>query len=230
MKSQQDPTTRAVKFSPDWCKFFWAKRQNPVSLRMRWLILTFVVKFVQLGALPGNSTAATREIWLIGVVSCKRLNLLSITLQSTRKQNKIKFCTNLQSWELHRFWAVNRTVRKRLIEKNRMKRSTERPFRFKIPKLLSDNAFLYCRILQKIVQSFTSITTRPAGLPPMVISKKTLGFDIAELTRRRDEDNKFARIGRVNLQKTEDEVGRKIRAGSFYHVVLHSDLPYRQHY
>lgn len=110
-----------------------------------------------------------------------------------------------------------------------MKRSTERPFRFKIPKLLSDNAFLYCRILQKIVQSFTSITTRPAGLPPMVISKKTLGFDIAELTRRRDEDNKFARIGRVNLQKTEDEVGRKIRAGSLYHVVLHSDLPYRQH-
>lgn len=117
MKSQQDPTTRAVKFSPDWCKFFWAKRQNSVSLRMRWLILTFIVKFVQLGALPGNSTAATREIWLIGVVSCKRLNLLSITLQSTRKQNKIKFCTNLQSWELHRFWAVNRTVRKRLIEK-----------------------------------------------------------------------------------------------------------------
>lgn len=63
----------------------------------------------------------------------------------------------------------------------------------------------------------------------MVISKKTLGFDIAELTRRRDEDNKFARIGRVNLQKTEDEVGRKIRAGSFYHVVLQSDLPYPQH-
>lgn len=111
-----------------------------------------------------------------------------------------------------------------------MKRSTERPFRFKIPKLLSDNAFLYCRILQKIVQSFTSITTRPAELPPMVISKKTFGkFDIAELTRRRDEDSKFARIGRVNLQKTEDEVGRKIRAGSFYHVVLHSDLPYPQH-
>lgn len=59
------------------------------------------------------------------------------------------------------------------------------------PEQLSNLQFNHT---EKLLYPLTSMITRPSGLPPMVISKKHFGLDIAVLANRRNEKISRARV------------------------------------